>query len=152
MTTKQTAWRILASVLVLAGSLSVAVGQSPAVSTSAFSLLSVLLPPLDAPVSRAKFEKIKKGMTPDQVRAIMGCPAGFYCCREAIARNHVEIRLPVATTDNKVPYLGDIPGIGGLFRFRTQTTQRSQLLILVTPHICRNRQDAERFLGKDNDR
>jgi len=56
-----------------------------------------------------------------------------------------KINQTSTTTDNKVPWLSDLPGIGDLFRFRTQTIQRTQLLIFVTPHIVRNRADADRF-------
>lgn len=38
-------------------------------------------------------------------------------------------------TQHKVPFLGDIPYIGGLFRHRTETTKKTDLIIQVTPHI-----------------
>ena len=38
---------------------------------------------------------------------------------------------------SKVPVLGDIPGIGYLFRARTQINNKSELLIFVTPRILR---------------
>jgi type IV pilus assembly protein PilQ len=38
-------------------------------------------------------------------------------------------------TVNKVPYLGDIPGVGFLFRSTTNTSNKAELLIFVTPRI-----------------
>ena len=35
----------------------------------------------------------------------------------------------------KVPYLGDIPGLGVLFRSKTKVTNRKELLILLTPQV-----------------
>ncbi|MCC7257172.1 MAG: type IV pilus secretin PilQ [Gammaproteobacteria bacterium] len=37
----------------------------------------------------------------------------------------------------KVPFLGDIPGIGYLFRSTTRTSNKSELLIFVTPKILK---------------
>jgi len=38
-------------------------------------------------------------------------------------------------TVSKVPYLGDIPGVGFLFRSRTNTSSKAELLVFVTPKI-----------------
>jgi type IV pilus assembly protein PilQ len=38
-------------------------------------------------------------------------------------------------TVNKVPYLGDIPGLGVLFRSRSNISNKAELLIFVTPRI-----------------
>jgi type IV pilus assembly protein PilQ len=40
-------------------------------------------------------------------------------------------------TVNKVPYLGDIPGLGVLFRSKSRTDNKDELLIFVTPKILR---------------
>ncbi len=40
-------------------------------------------------------------------------------------------------TVNKVPFLGDIPGLGVLFRSKSRTDNKSELLIFVTPKILR---------------
>jgi type IV pilus assembly protein PilQ len=39
---------------------------------------------------------------------------------------------------NKVPVLGDIPGLGFLFRTKSTLTNRAELLIFVTPRILRD--------------
>jgi type IV pilus assembly protein PilQ len=38
-------------------------------------------------------------------------------------------------TVNKVPYLGDIPGLGVLFRSTSKVSNKAELLIFVTPRI-----------------
>jgi type IV pilus assembly protein PilQ len=38
-------------------------------------------------------------------------------------------------TVSKVPFLGDIPGVGFLFRSRTNTSNKAELLVFVTPKI-----------------
>jgi type IV pilus assembly protein PilQ len=40
-------------------------------------------------------------------------------------------------TVNKVPFLGDVPGLGVLFRSRTTLNNKAELLIFVTPKILR---------------
>lgn len=44
---------------------------------------------------------------------------------------------------SKIPLLGDIPLIGWLFRSTSERQQRTNLLILVTPHIINDLKDAE---------
>ncbi|HIJ80069.1 MAG TPA: type II and III secretion system protein, partial [Deltaproteobacteria bacterium] len=38
-------------------------------------------------------------------------------------------------TVNKVPVLGDIPGLGRLFSHSTKTTNKKELVILLQPRI-----------------
>ncbi len=40
-------------------------------------------------------------------------------------------------TQRKVPFLGDIPGLGYLFKTKTNTNDKAELLIFVTPKILR---------------
>jgi len=40
-----------------------------------------------------------------------------------------------------VPYLGDIPGLGVLFRSKQRTDNKDELLIFVTPKILREGAD-----------
>jgi general secretion pathway protein D len=48
--------------------------------------------------------------------------------------------------ENKIPWLGDLPGIGAAFRYRTYTKTKTELVIIMTPHIVRNRDERERVL------
>jgi general secretion pathway protein D len=44
----------------------------------------------------------------------------------------------VSTTQNKVPFLGDIPLIGWLFRGKTERSTKTNLLVFITPHVVKN--------------
>jgi hypothetical protein len=55
-------------------------------------------------------------------------------------------------TENKIPWFGDLPCVGALFRARFQTKQRRELLIILTPHIIRGRTDAQRILAEESRR
>lgn len=44
-------------------------------------------------------------------------------------------REEVKTVEDKVPFLGDIPGLGRLFRSKGETTQKRNLLIFVTANL-----------------
>jgi type IV pilus assembly protein PilQ len=35
----------------------------------------------------------------------------------------------------KVPFFGDIPGLGWMFKTRTRSTQKTELLIFLTPKV-----------------
>jgi type IV pilus assembly protein PilQ len=39
--------------------------------------------------------------------------------------------------DTKVPFLGDLPGLGVLFRSRSQRADKSEMLVFLTPYILR---------------
>ena len=41
----------------------------------------------------------------------------------------------VVTSRNQIPLLGDLPLIGGLFRSTSDSTQRQEVIVLLTPHI-----------------
>jgi type II secretory pathway component GspD/PulD (secretin) len=49
-------------------------------------------------------------------------------------------------TENKVPWLGDLPGIGVLFRYRQQTKSKQELMVIMTPHIVKTPLDRARYL------
>ena len=44
-----------------------------------------------------------------------------------------------------VPWLSDIPVIGRLFRFDSAACERAELLIILTPHVVKNEEEAERL-------
>ncbi|HUN80939.1 MAG TPA: secretin N-terminal domain-containing protein, partial [Phycisphaerae bacterium] len=48
-------------------------------------------------------------------------------------------------SENKVPLLGDIPGLGMLFRATVRTKSKTELLIAMTPHVIRTPEDARRL-------
>jgi general secretion pathway protein D len=44
-------------------------------------------------------------------------------------------------TENKIPLLGDIPVLGYAFKYKTSSSQKTELIIFLTPHIVRNPSD-----------
>ena len=49
-------------------------------------------------------------------------------------------------TVNKVPFLGDIPILGWLFKSKSTTIEKSNLLLFITPHIMRQPADVRAVL------
>jgi len=45
------------------------------------------------------------------------------------------IRTKDSSSENKIPLLGDIPVLGRLFKFKTTSKQRSELVVLLTPYV-----------------
>lgn len=52
----------------------------------------------------------------------------------------------------RVPYLSDIPVLGRLFRYDSSTEERTELLIIMTPHIIKNEADADWIKQVESDR
>ncbi|MFN9841974.1 MAG: hypothetical protein ACK56Z_15450, partial [Pseudanabaena sp.] len=52
------------------------------------------------------------------------------------------IRDSERQTTSKVPILGDIPLLGALFRSETTTSNRSEVVIVVTPRVIDDSQNA----------
>jgi len=48
-----------------------------------------------------------------------------------------------ASTRRRIPFLSDIPIVRQLFRYDSDGVDRRELLIIMTPHVVRNREDAE---------
>lgn len=45
----------------------------------------------------------------------------------------------------KVPYLADVPVLGNLFKYHLTQNKRTELLIILTPHVVRSPEEAERI-------
>lgn len=50
-------------------------------------------------------------------------------------------------TENKVPYLGDIPGLGWLFKSTSKERKKTNLLIVLTPRIIRGADELAEVTG-----
>ena len=50
----------------------------------------------------------------------------------------------VERRDSKVPFFGDIPIVGGLFRSESEDRVKTELLIVLTPHVVQSPADFER--------
>ncbi|MCG2771278.1 MAG: type II secretion system secretin GspD, partial [Desulfobacterales bacterium] len=51
------------------------------------------------------------------------------------------MRDAVVTSESKIPVLGDLPLLGFLFRNSSNTKQKTNLLLILTPYIIRNQDD-----------
>jgi type II secretion system protein D len=49
------------------------------------------------------------------------------------------------TIDRRVPYLSNVPVLGWMFRYDQYLAKRTELLIILTPHVVRNARDSERL-------
>jgi hypothetical protein len=61
------------------------------------------------------------------------------------------IRTRESVTDNKVPILGDIPVAGALFRAEQVDTERTELLLVLTPRIVRSVEDYRELSVRERD-
>ncbi len=52
------------------------------------------------------------------------------------------------TTDNKIPFLGDIPILGWLFKNRDSEVGRRSLALIITPYIIRTDDDYKKILDR----
>jgi general secretion pathway protein D len=61
------------------------------------------------------------------------------------------MRNRTARTETKVPILGDVPILGALFRSRSDKLEKSNLILVLTPHIVRDDQDMKRIFQRKMD-
>lgn len=52
------------------------------------------------------------------------------------------------TIDNKVPFLGDIPILGWLFKNRASETERKSLALIITPYIIKTDDDYKKIVDR----
>jgi general secretion pathway protein D len=45
--------------------------------------------------------------------------------------------------ESKVPFFGDLPGVGHLFKNNTRGNDRTELVVMITPHIIRGTQEID---------
>jgi len=58
------------------------------------------------------------------------------------------VRSHVARSDTKIPLLGDIPVLGALFRSRSSTLTKSNLILVLTPYIIREQADLRKIFER----
>src|SRR5207249_990839 len=54
--------------------------------------------------------------------------------------------------ENRIPCLGDIPYLGFLFRYRNQDHRKTELIVILTPHVIRCPADADHWLDVESKR
>lgn len=58
------------------------------------------------------------------------------------------IRRNTSTTERKVPFFGDIPGLGYLFKYQEDDINITELVLLITPYVINSRDDAEFYTNE----
>ncbi len=61
------------------------------------------------------------------------------------------IRDNVTSSESKVPFLGDIPILGWLFKSKTTSIDKTNLMIFITPYIIKNENEAGDLTKRKND-
>jgi len=61
------------------------------------------------------------------------------------------IQNTVRDGEQKVPLLGDIPVLGGMFRYRTRVHSKTNLMIFLRPTLVRDNQRADAYTGERYD-
>lgn len=51
------------------------------------------------------------------------------------------VRDNVTLSEQKIPWLGDLPWIGWLFKFQSRASEKLNLLVFLTPHVVRDQSD-----------
>ncbi|MDM8550455.1 type II secretion system secretin GspD [Desulfobacterales bacterium HSG2] len=54
-------------------------------------------------------------------------------------------------TENRIPCLGDIPGLGWLFKSQTKGREKTNLFIFLTPHVIKNEAEAKELYRQKKD-
>lgn len=62
------------------------------------------------------------------------------------------ITKDLAETTRRIPYLGDIPVLGRLFRFDAVSQQRTELLIIMTPYIVQSDEQIDWINARETER
>ena len=98
------------------------------------------------------------GINPDGM-AVMAAPIRKTTAETVISAQDGEtvvfaglITKDKAVARRSIPVLGDLPGIGNLFRYDTETEKRKELLIIMTPHIVRGEEDIDRIKALETER
>ncbi|MFO0773577.1 MAG: secretin N-terminal domain-containing protein [Nitrospiraceae bacterium] len=53
------------------------------------------------------------------------------------------VRDNITMNERKIPFLGDIPILGWLFRFQSKQAEKLNLLVFLTPHLIKNEADMQ---------
>jgi hypothetical protein len=58
----------------------------------------------------------------------------------------------VSKTENKIPWLGDLPYLGAAFRYRQEVKTKQELVVILTPRVVRNQFERQRILAEEGRR
>ncbi len=92
---------------------------------------------------------------PDQVKGLAGVSTiNRYLKNDIIVRNQDTIVLGglmrdnVSEAESKIPFLGDIPLVGWLFKSKTRRMNKTNLLLFLTPYIIDTPSDFRKLFDK----
>jgi type II secretory pathway component GspD/PulD (secretin) len=101
-------------------------------------------------------------VNPSTTEVTPGVPAIVIDTRQAVTTvtvqdGHTIVIGGIITTkdtnqEKKVPLLGDIPLLGNLFKSTSVTKKRSELLIILTPHVVRSAADSDTTTNRQLER
>lgn len=58
------------------------------------------------------------------------------------------MKTVISDSESKIPFLGDIPVLGALFKYKKKSEKKVNLLIIITPHIVEGKDDFARILKR----
>lgn len=74
-----------------------------------------------------------------EIKTVISIPSGTTVVIGGLMRDDKE------TVEKKIPLLGDIPFIGGLFKVKSDRVQKTNLLLFITPHVLKNEEALEKI-------
>lgn len=109
--------------------------------------LSLEVTPQITPDGMIRMKLVVKKEDPDWTRAVQGNPPikSSVVETDVIVENGGTIviggvyKIDNSTNTEKVPFFGDIPGFGWLFKVQNKDTARRELLIFITPKVVNDR-------------
>ncbi len=58
------------------------------------------------------------------------------------------MKTVINESESKIPFFGDIPVLGALFKYKKKSEKKVNLLIIITPHIVEGKDDFARILDR----
>ena len=109
--------------------------------------LSLEVTPQITPDGMIRMKLVVKKEDPDWTRAVQGNPPikSSVVETDVIVENGGTIviggvyKIDNSTNTEKVPFFGDLPGIGWLFKVQNKDSARRELLIFITPKVVNDR-------------
>lgn len=141
-----------------------ATGQAQASANFEDATIKLKIKPFISPASRkVRMELMNSVKQPSTAKT----PKGLADTAQPLATRSIKTNIVVPDGDtavlgglmkedeieqvSKVPLLGDIPVLGWLFKSRTTSKEKTNMLIFLTPHILRAEDDSKRLMSRKLD-
>jgi general secretion pathway protein D len=138
-----------------------ATGQTTITPTFEDATIQLKIKPFISPTTNSIRMELKSSV---KQLSVAKTPAAFENSTQPIATRKIETNIVVRNGDTavlgglqkeddletikKVPLLGDIPILGWLFKSRSTSREKTNMLIFLTPKIIRTAQDGQQLLGQ----